>query len=154
MKYSKISAKLSLGICIFSSAALIALVFTFRSFFTWFYGTYHDIAADTMLPGILKLMTAAFYCCVPFAAAALYMLIRLLLNVIGDRVFVKQNVSYFRFISWCCYTVTLITLIFGLKYNLLLIITFAMAVVGTLLRVVKNIMQSAVEISEENDLTI
>ncbi len=107
-----------------------------------------------MLPQLIKIVVPAFYCCVPFAAAALYMLIRLLMNVINEKVFIKTNVQYFRFVSWCCYAVALITLIFGFKYPLLEIIMFAMAVVGTLLRVVKNIMQSAVEISEENELTI
>ena len=154
MKYSKVSAKLSLSICIFSCAALIALTITFPEFFRWLYFSYHDPAADTMLPGIYKTVVTAFYCCVPFAAAALCMLIRLLINIIHEKIFTRANVQFFRFVSWCCYAVALITLIFGLRYPLLEIITFTMAVVGTLLRVVKNIMHAAVEISEENELTI
>ena len=154
MKYSKTSAKLSLAICIFSVVALVVTAATFPMFFKGLYFSYHDAATDTMLPELLKIVVPAFYCCVPFAGAALYMLIRLLLNIIKEKVFIKNNVGYLRYVSWCCYAVALITLIFGFKYPLLEMVMFTMAVVGTLLRVVKNIMQSAVEISEENELTI
>ena len=51
-------------------------------------------------------------------------------------------------------TNTLITSASGYFYMPLLIIAFATFLVGTLLRVVKNVMQSAVELREENDLTI
>lgn len=82
------------------------------------------------------------------------MLIRLLLNVLHAEVFIPRNVLYLRLVSWCCYAVAVATLVFGLSYFPLLFITFIMGVVGTLLRVVKNVMQTAVGLREENDLTI
>lgn len=154
MNNCKTSVKLSLGICIFSSAALLAMTASFPVFIRWLYSFFSGPGPNAADQSVFSVMIPAFYCCVPFAAAALFMLIRLLLNVLKDKVFIMQNVKYFRLISWCCYAVALITLISGIKYIPLLIITFAMAVVGTLLRVVKNIMHSAVEISDENDLTI
>ncbi len=154
MDYSKTSAKISLGICILSSVMLIVLIFVFPEFFKGMYLTYNGYGATEMLSVITKWIVPAFYCCVPFAAAALYMLIRLFLNIINDKVFIAPNVKYLRFISWCCYAVMLITFIACLGFPLMIIITFAMAVVGTLLRVVKNVMDSAVKIREENDLTI
>ncbi len=154
MNYSKTSAKISLGICILSSVMLVVLIFIFPEFFKGIYLTYNEYGASEMLSGIMKWIVPAFYCCVPFAAAALCMLIRLLLNIIKDKVFIAANVKYLRFISWCCYAVMLITFICCFGFPLLIIITFSMAIVGTLLRVVKNVMDSAVKIREENDLTI
>ncbi|MCQ2475108.1 MAG: DUF2975 domain-containing protein [Clostridia bacterium] len=154
MNYSKVSAGISLGICILSSAMLIILAFIFPEFFKTMYMTYNEFGSPEVLSKLMTWVVPAFYCCVPFAAAALYMLIRLLLNIIKDKVFIVRNVRLLRFISWCCYAVMLITFISSCGFPVLIIIAFAMAVVGTLLRVVKNVMDSAVKIREENDLTI
>lgn len=150
----KISARISLVICIFFAVVLAAMAANFPMFFKGLYFAYHDPSADTMMQEVSKAVIPAFYCCLPFAAAALFMLIRLLLNILKDDIFILKNVKYLRYISWCCYAVALITAAFGIKYPLLIIITCSMLIIGTLLRVVKNIMQSAVEIREENDLTI
>ena len=103
---------------------------------------------------VIKTVVTAFYICAPFAAAALAMMIKILINILNDRVFIMQNAVLFRFLSWCCYAVLLITFIGGLRYLPLMIVAFAMGVVGTLLRVVKNVMHAAVSLQEESDLTI
>lgn len=147
-----ISAAISLAVCIVSSLALAVLLFTMPSFFAWFYSAFNGEADSAK--AVIKTVVTAFYICAPFAAAALAMMIKILINILNDRVFIMQNAVLFRFLSWCCYAVLIITVIFGLKYIPLFVIAFAMGVVGTLLRVIKNIMQSAVELREENDLTI
>lgn len=151
----KTSAFLSLSICIFFAAVLLILVFTFPRFFHWLYVSYHGLDfTDEITTRIVNTVTAAFYICVPFAGAALYSLIRLMMRAIKDEIFVKSTVNYLRVISLCCYAVFLITGGFGLRYVPLFIIALAMVVVGTLVRVVKNVMQSAIELKEENDLTV
>lgn len=152
----KTSAKISLAVCILSAAVLILWLFTFPKFFNWFYVIYHGLdSANNYVNGAVRIVVAVFYCCAPFAGGALYCLIRLLLNIIGDRVFIIENAKYLRYVSWACYGVFVVTAVTGIvKYMPLLIIAFSTGIVGTLLRVVKNIMQSAVEISEENELTI
>lgn len=151
----KTSAVVSLVICALASVLLLVWLFTFPRFFNWFYVIYHGLSPEaTRTDAVIKLVVPTFYCCAPFAGASLYMLIRLLINIIKEKIFVKRNVFYLRFISYFCYVCFAITLVTGLKYFPLLIIAFAMIVVGTLLRVVKNIMQSAVEMKEENDLTV
>lgn len=151
----KTSTLISLGVCILSSVVLLVWLFTFPQFFHWFYIVYHGFSeAD---PGILtayKTVVMCFYICAPFAAAALGMLISLLCNLLKNEVFIKRNVLFLRLVSWCCYAVLLITFIGGLRYLPLMIVAFAMGVVGTLLRVVKNVMHTAVALQEENDLTI
>lgn len=116
---------------------------------------YHGIPEATeAVTRIFRIVVTSFYLCAPFAAAALYMLIRLLKNLLDDRVFIHTNVVYLRGISWCCYAVFLVTFAGGFLYVPLFIIAFATGVVGTLLRVVKNVMHAAEELREENDLTI
>ena len=151
----KTSAKVSLGICIFFLVALLALSATFPMFFHWIYVSYHGLSeTNAITVRNVRNVTIAFYLCVPFAGAALYALIRLMLGILKDRVFEHKNVFYLRLISWCCLAVFLITGGFGFLYVPLFIVSLAMAVVGVLVRVVMNVMRSAVELREENDLTI
>lgn len=151
----KTSAFISLGICTAAAVLLIVWLFTFPRFFNWFYVIYHGLSAENAQTlKVIKLVVPTFYCCAPFAGISLYMLIRLLLNIVKGKIFIKQNVTSLRFISYCCYACFVITVISGIRYFPLFIIAFSMAVVGTLLRVVQNIMHSAVEIKEENDLTV
>lgn len=151
----KTSAIISLVICALCAVALVVMACTFPAFVNWFYTDIHGLAPGASdLQTIRGLLIPAFYICAPIAAAALYMLIAFLLNIIRERVFIKQNVMYLRLISWCCYAVAVVTFIPGVKYLPLLIISTAMVTVGTLLRVMKNMTQTAVELREENDLTI
>ena len=154
MKKRHVSAALSLAICAASAVLLLVWVVTFPRFFHWFYLTYHHIVENPYTLSVLKRVIIAFYGCAPFAAAALYCLIRLLLNIMKDRAFISQNVMYIRLVAVCCYAVAVITLVSGVRYFPLLIICFATGTVGTLLLVMKNLFRSAVELKEENELTI
>lgn len=155
MSRTKISAIVSIVICVLSSILLVVWLFTFPQFFEWFYGTYHGLGSNyTRTDTIISTVVPTFYACAPFAAAALYMLIRLLINIMNEVIFTKKNVRYLKWISFFCYDVMFITVIMGVFYLPLLIIAFAMGTVGTLLRVVTNLMDSAVKLKEENDMTI
>ena len=156
MQKCKTSVYLSLGVCITSAAVLLVWLFTFPAFIRWFYFVYHALqqTQSPVLPRAVSILIPAFYCCAPFAAAALFLLIRLLLKILHANVFIRANVLSLRIVSWCCYAVLVITLAFGTRYIPLLIVACAMGVVGTLLRVVKNILQAAVVLQDENDLTI
>ena len=146
------SAIVSLIICLVCAAALLVLLFVMPSFFRWFYLVMNGNAGYSA--SAVRSVVTAFYCCAPFAAAALAMMIVILRNVLRDRLFIRQNVSCFRWISWCCYAVAVITAAGTAFYFPLFIVAAAMGVIGTLLRVVKNMVQAAVELQEENDLTI
>ncbi|MBQ7542258.1 MAG: DUF2975 domain-containing protein [Clostridia bacterium] len=155
MLKSKTSAYISLAVCGVSSVLLVLLTVAFPRFIRWLYFGYKMMHLQSAAAEhILSTITPAYYICVPFAVAALYALIRLLLNVVREQIFVQRNVLYLRLVSWCCYAVAAVTLGFGFSYFPLMFVALMMGIVGTLLRVVKNIMQSAVELREENDLTI
>ena len=89
-----------------------------------------------------------------FAYPALYSLIKLLINIKNDMIFIPFKVSCLRVLSWCCFGVAIITLAGAFYYPTLIIITAAASFMRLILRVVKNVMQAAVELREENDLTI
>ena len=82
------------------------------------------------------------------------LLLLILLNVKKDSIFVFNNVSYLRACSWLCIIAGLLFFTLGSVYWTCLLLGFAAELVGLMLRVVKNIIERAVEIKEENDLTI
>lgn len=106
------------------------------------------------LHNLLMLFQACFYPCALFAYVTLYSLIRLLFNIKHDEIFIKENVQYLRRISWCCFAVAFITGFGGLQYIPFFFVTVAAAFIGLMLRVVKNVMESAIMIKAENELTI
>ena len=88
------------------------------------------------------------------APAALYGLWRLLRNISEGEVFIPENVSILRLLSWCCIAAGLVCLFSALYYMPFLIVSAAAAFVGLILRVVKNVFAEAVRLKDENDYTI
>lgn len=111
-------------------------------------------AYSTAMNNMLTLFCACYYPCAVFAYVALYSLIRMLFHIKQDRIFIKENVQYLRRISWCCFTVAFATGISGLQYIPFMCVAVAAAFMGLMLRVVKNVMENAVELKTENELTI
>ncbi len=151
----KHSVTLSIVVCFVVAVALTAALFIgpwlVELWFTIFRGW-----SETS-PGMLRMLTlfsASFYPCAVFGYITLYSLLRLLFNIQKEDIFTLQNVRYLRRISWCCFAVAVITLVSGVFYLPFLAVAVAAGFVGLMLRVVKNVMQSAVEIREENELTI
>ena len=56
-----------------------------------------------------------------------------------------------RIISWCCFIIGSITFVGCFFYMPFMFIAAAGGLLGLLLRVLKNLMQSAVEIADENE---
>lgn len=149
------SVTLSIVVCFVFLAILSMGLFlgpwATRMWFTVYRGWNSDsIAIEKML----TLFKACFYPCAVFAYITLYSLIRLLFNIQKQEIFIAQNVKYLRHISWCCFVVAFITLIGGIFYIPFSFVAIAAAFIGLMLRVVKNVMQSAVELKTENELTI
>ncbi len=152
---SKKSVSLSIIVCFVFVAILTCGLFLgpygMKLWFTLYRGFNENGEA---LQSMMKLFKGCFYPSAVFAYTTLYCLIKLLFNIKKQEIFISRNVSYLRIISWCCFAVALITLIGGFYYVPFLLIAVAAAFVGLMLRVVKNVMQNAVEIKEENELTI
>ena len=93
-----------------------------------------------------------------FVYFALYGLIRLLLNIKDGKVFIREKVIYLRRVSWDCFGVAAVAVVGGflyedLPFTFFLLMAFITGTIGLILRVVKNVMESAVALSAEKDLT-
>lgn len=102
---------------------------------------------------VVPLLMTIYACAVP-GLIALFSLDRLLSNIRRKEVFIDRNVRHLRVISWCSFAVSGISLVSGFYYLLFLMIAVAAAFFGLILRVVKNVIEQAVNIKRENDYTI
>lgn len=92
------------------------------------------------------ILITALVCCIAVTL--------LLLRVRKGLVFTPKSVSYIRFISWMCVLLAVIILIAQYFHSAAFIVTLAMSFLGLCLRVVKNVIEAATEIKNENDLTV
>ncbi len=104
--------------------------------------------------GLAQKVLLAFYLCCPAAWAALVSILRLMTNIIREKIFTPQTVFSMRLLSWCCAYVALVCLIFGFFWAPLLVFALGAAFMTLILRVLKNVMARAGELRAENDLTI
>lgn len=95
-----------------------------------------------------------FYLCAPAVLCALGCIDRLIRNILAARVFILENVRCIRRIRWCCAWVSLVCLPAALFYPPLAFLSVIMAFLALVVSVVKNVMAAAVELREENDLTV
>ena len=103
---------------------------------------------------VYAIYICAYICFVP-AIIALFTLDMLLRNILKDGVFLRSNVKSMRIISWCCFAIAVVMLC-GWPFisYVLIFIAAAAAFFGTLMRVIKNVIDAACEIKDENDFTI
>ncbi|MDR0570408.1 MAG: DUF2975 domain-containing protein [Clostridiales Family XIII bacterium] len=109
------------------------------------------------MPAVAVAVPAIALACVAAALFALWLLDRLLRNIRGGEVFVRGNVAALRGISWCCFAeAALLALAAFLSsvFFLFCLLALMAGFVGIILRVVKNVIEAAVLLKEENDLTI
>lgn len=151
----KRSVTLSIIVCFIFLGLLTISLFAGPWFVKFWFTVYRGWQQNgTAMQNMTTLFAACFYPCAIFAYLTLYSLLKLLFNIKRQQIFIDGNVKYLRRISWCCFAVAFITLVGGIFYIPFLLVAVSAAFVGLMLRVVKNVMQNAVEINEENELTI
>ena len=96
----------------------------------------------------------AFYVCAVIAGVALWKLEQLLRNILAERVFIRKNVRHIRCIQWCCGLVSLVCIPAAVFYLPLVFMVVIMGFLFLVVGVVTKVMDAAVAIREENDLTI
>ena len=152
---TKRSVYLSIVVCIALSIILFGLIFFGLPLFELFMTHFRGVAPESGVLEILKKAFAGcFYPSALFAGMMLYALLKLLFNIKNDDVFIRKNVTYLKMISWGCFIIGTITLAGCIFYMPFLFVSAAGGFTGILLRVLSNVMQRAVELKEENDLTI
>ena len=151
----KRSVTLSIIVCFVFAVILTVGLFLGPWAVNMWFGIYRGWKeGGVALQTITTLFCACYYPSSIFAYITLYSLLRLLFNIKNDEIFITANAKYLRRISWCCFAVAAITLIGGVFYVPFGFIAIAAAFVGLMLRIFKNVMQNAVEIKAENELTI
>lgn len=113
-----------------------------------------SILYDNLGDGYLTWFLIWGYVIIALALACCVAVTLLLLRVRKGLVFTAKSVSYIRFISWACVFLAAIVLIGQLFHSAAYIVSLAMAFLGLCLRVVKNVIEAATEIKNENDLTV
>lgn len=148
------SVVLSIVICAILSVLLATLIFCGPWLFCRYLTEWRSMEDLATLKGLITVFCLCFYPSAVFACIALYSLIRMLGNIKRGMIFIPKNVAYLRRLAWCCFAVAAITLTGGVFYLPFLFIAAAAGFMGVILRVLKNVIQTAVELREENDLTI
>lgn len=82
------------------------------------------------------------------------LLFLLLLRCNKGLVFTSKSVALIRGVSWCCLLLALVFCVLGIHFHLLFVIAFLAIFLGLCVRVVKNVIQEATVIKNENDLTV
>ena len=89
------------------------------------------------------------------ALLTLFCMLRFIVNLENDLVFVPQNIKWLRFISYGCLSAGLLLIITTVVYHkLFLVLSLAALFMMLIVRVIKNAFEQAVEMKEELDLTI
>lgn len=143
-----LSGKITLWVNRFLFAVMIVLIFTFPALMNWYSGLrpLGQYGAAAVIIG--------FYLCVPVAGYALWCIELLLKSILAGDVFVLKNVRRVRRIRWCCAGVSGICLPTAFFYPPLFFVVVMMAFLALMVSVVKTVLAAAVELQEENDLTI
>ncbi|MDR1953372.1 MAG: DUF2975 domain-containing protein [Clostridiales Family XIII bacterium] len=142
----RLSSICTKAVILLAFALAVALPFLYRSdFFT----TYGSIGLR-----ITPLLLLVVYACYVPGLAALFCLNRLLTNIKNGNVFTAANVRALRAISWACYGAAAILAAGTFISVFFCFMAVLVAFIGLIARVVKNVFAAAVELKNENDLTI
>lgn len=153
MAHYKKSVLCSLIVCFILGISVFLLLFTAPMLLKFYFSSYRGMSAQQSAQLATRILVF-FYPSAVIGYLALYSLARLLQNIYHGRVFVHKNVCYLRILSVCCILVALITLVGTYVYYPFFFLFLAAGFIGLMLVVVKNVMQAAVALREENDLTI
>ena len=158
MKYSDKSAgvtQLAVRACYFLLAASVIL---FPYLMKMQEG---DALYFVMIAGHGRYLIFPFYAVVPLGYIALICLDKILSNLKCDRVFDLKNVKYLNIITYCCLIASFIGLVSYIiiaviykSIETVILLSFGEAFMALVVRVVRNVFKKAIEIKEENDLTI
>ncbi|MBQ6840310.1 MAG: DUF2975 domain-containing protein [Oscillospiraceae bacterium] len=148
MSRNNIVTHITLWVSRLVAVLLVGLLPTFPMILRWYIGF------RPLTPAGQTALTLAFYLCAIITAVALWQIDRLLRSILKEQVFTGKNVSCIRTIRWCCAGISLVCLPTAFFYLPLVFMVIIMAFLALVVTVLVRVMTAAVEIREENDLTI
>ena len=143
------AAKATLFFNRFLAAIMVGLIFGMPALLEW-YVTLRPAMNDSAR----QALTWGFYGCAPAVFFALWELDRMLRAILNRQVFIWRNVRSISRVRWCCLAVSLICLPAACYYTPIIFMSIIMFFLTLILSVLANVMAAAVEIREENDLTV
>lgn len=103
---------------------------------------------------LIKFLTVVTYLAVPAGWGAIILLYKILLNVKNGEVFIESNVHCLTNLSWLCFYVGLLSGFASHKFVMFIIVSISALFIGLIVRVVRNIIEEAILLKEDSDLTI
>ena len=94
------------------------------------------------------------YLAIPAGWGALVLLYKILFNVRDKKVFIDDNVKYLTTLSWLCFYVGIISIVGAINFVAFVLVSLAALFIGLIIRVVRNIIEEAILLKEDSDLTI
>ena len=143
------TTKLTLLVNRFLTAVMVALLFTLPRILEWYI-----TLRPNLRPSASLAILVSFYLCALAVFPALWNLDALLRNILNREIFVRRNVSAIRRVRWCCLAVSVICCPAAFFYPPLAFMSIIMFFLTLILSVLGAVMAAAVEIREENDLTV
>lgn len=149
MRVSKnLTAAITLWVNRLVALAVTAMVFLLPAVLRW-YQEFRWLSETEHL-----VLCICFYCSALFIGAALWNTDRLLTDILAGQVFIRKNVKRIQRIQLSCGAVSLICIPAAIAYMPLIFLVVIMAFLCFMVSVVASVMGAAVDIREENDLTI
>ena len=143
------AAKATLFVNRFLAAAMVGMMFGMPAFLEWYVTLRPAMRVSAQWALVL-----GFYGCAPAVFLALWELDRMLRAIMNRQVFIWRNVRSISRVRWCCLAVSLICLPAACYYSPIIFMSIIMFFLTLILSVLANVMAAAVEIREENDLTV
>ena len=151
----KLSTYISLTLTVLCFAGLVFMAFylpTFTNYLIQLPDNTGERLSLTTLDTVL--IHVAAYVILALAFTGDTLLFFLLLEVLKGKVFTGKAVALIRGISWCLMLIGGVFILLTYYFTLSVYVGFAVIFFGVSVRVVKNVIEQAVHIKEENDFTI
>jgi hypothetical protein len=132
----------------FVALAVLVMLFALPPLLQW-YGNVRQLLSSEKIA-----VAVGFYSCSVAVAIALWNMERLLRSILRQEVFTAANVGRIRAVQWCCAAVSLVCIPVTLFYYPMVFMTVVMGFLCLVVSVVARVMDAAVTIREENELTI
>ncbi len=149
MKTQKL-AKLTLWANRAVMAVVAALIFTLPTLLRWYADLLGYYPPREELTGIW----IAYILCACVIGIALFCTDKLMRNILAGRVFVRENVRQVRIIQYCCGIVSAVCLVAVVFALPMILFAAIMGFLSLVVSVLAQVLDAAVALQEENDLTI
>ena len=136
-----------------ASRAVAALIAALLIFFPGMVESYHQNFRP-LYDSERYALLFAFYLSAVAVELAMFHMDKLLCNILQAELFTTENVQHIRMVRWCCFAVSVICLFAFFGFPSMIFISTIMAFLALVVTVVGQVMKAAVEIREENDLTV